>query len=212
MKNQRGISLIVVMLALVVISFAAVALLRSVDTATLITGNLAFKKAALASGDAAAEQAITWLSNNAASTILQSDSAGDGYYSTSADACDLTGSMTPNVASDNVNWTGGTAAANCNMVAEVVTPTGVATGFTVAYVINRLCNASGNPTALFALDGTTPMIWSKTSTGTSVGSTRTGTNYGNGALSGGSQIYYRITTRITGPRNTVRYIQTFVVL
>ncbi len=50
MKRQRGMALIIVLIALVIISFAATALLRSTDTATLITGNLAFKKAALASG------------------------------------------------------------------------------------------------------------------------------------------------------------------
>lgn len=48
--------------------------------------------------------------------------------------------------------------------------------------------------------------------GSTAGSTRTGSYYGNYALSGSSQVYYRITTRITGPRNTVRYLQTFVAM
>ena len=59
-------SLIVVLIALLIIGFAAVALLRSSDTSTLVTGNLAFQKSALAAGDAGTEAAITWLSANAA--------------------------------------------------------------------------------------------------------------------------------------------------
>jgi hypothetical protein len=39
-----------------------------------------------------------------------------------------------------------------------------------------------------------------------------GPDYSGFAFSGSSRTYYRITTRITGPRNTVRYTQAFVVL
>jgi Tfp pilus assembly protein PilX len=215
MKRERGISLIVVLIALVIISFAATALLRSTDTATLITGNLAFKKAALASGDAAAEQALAWINANATTTTLQSDSPANGYYSTSADSCDLTGARTPTDTSDDVGWsTTSPTHANCVMTAyRLSSPTtGVATGYTAAYVINRMCNAAGDPLALLAADGFTPMSCARISGGSTAGSTRTGAFYGNMALSGSSQVYYRITTRIFGPRSTVRYLQTFVAM
>lgn len=155
MNRQRGLSLIVVILALLIISFAATALLRSTDTATLITGNLAFKKAALASGDAAAEQALAWLNTSSAGTVLLSDQPGNGYYATSADGCDLTGSRTPSDKTDDVNWTSSQVNTSCAMYALKVTPTGVASGYTVAYVINRMCNASGDPLSLLAGDGVT---------------------------------------------------------
>ena len=210
MNRQRGISLIVVLVALIIISFAATALLRSVDTATLITGNLAFKKAALASADASNEAAAAWIAANSAGTTLQDDVVASGYYATSADACDLTGSTTPANATDNVAWSGA-ANTNCNVVATAVANAGISTGFTASYVINRMCNAAGNPSSIFAADGTTPMICSRSSSGSDLGSTRTTANYGNFALTGGTQIYYRITTRIVGPRNTVRFAQAFVV-
>ena len=214
MRTQRGISLIIVLIALVIISFAATALLRSTDTATLIAGNLSFKKAALATGDASNEVAINWLTANAAAAKMLADSSADGYYSTSADACDLTGNRTPNDATDDVDWAVAGVPANCNMSALKVSPNpaGVANGYSIAYVINRMCNAAGDPNSLLAADGATPMICSRVQGGAGSGSTRSGGAYGNLPLSGSTQTYYRITTRITGPRNTVRYVQAFVVM
>ncbi|MFZ2160595.1 MAG: hypothetical protein WAW02_00120 [Sideroxyarcus sp.] len=59
--KQRGVVLFLTLLALLVMSLAAVALIRSVDTSTLISGNLAFKQAATAGGDARIEDGINWL-------------------------------------------------------------------------------------------------------------------------------------------------------
>ena len=78
-----------------IIGFAAIALLRSSDTSTLVAGNLAFQKTALAAGDAGTEAAITWLTANGGGTTLFDDDAANGYYATTADACDLTGTRTP---------------------------------------------------------------------------------------------------------------------
>ena len=210
--KQRGISLIVVLVALLIIGFAAVALLRSSDTGTLVAGNLAFKKTALGASDAGTETALAWLVANAAGVTLYSDVAANGYYATTADACDLTGSRTAGNAADDVNWTGGAQGANCNMKARTVAPAGVPAGYTVRYVVNRVCNAAGDPNSVFAADGVTPMVCSTVGAGASEGSTRGGPSYGNTPLTGLSQTYYRITTRIDGPRNTIRYVQAFVVL
>jgi type IV pilus assembly protein PilX len=208
---QRGVSLVVVLISLLIMSFAAVALLRSTDTATLIAGNLTFKKTALASGDAGTEDAITWLTGNLAGTTLHADRVANGYYSRSAEACDLTGQRTPNDASDDVKWAGGAANANCPMVAVTVTPAGAEAGYTISYVINRVCNAAGDPGSVVAADGVTPMVCSRQTNADSSNSTRAGGAYGSMPLSGTPQTYYRITTRVTGPRNTVRYVQAFVV-
>jgi Tfp pilus assembly protein PilX len=205
------VSLIVVLISLLIMSFAAVALLRSTDTATLIAGNLTFKKTALASGDAGTETAITWLGANVAGNSLHADRVANGYYSRSAETCDLTGQTTPNDNSDDVNWTGGAPNANCPMVATNAAPAGVAPGFNIAYVINRICNAAGDPASVVAADGITPMICSRQSNQQSSNSTRSGGSYGSLPLSGQPQTYYRITTRVIGPRNTVRYVQAFVV-
>lgn len=210
--GQSGVSLLIVLIALVIIGFAAIALLRSSDTSTLVVGNLAFQKTALAAGDAGTETAATWLTANGGGTTLFEDVAASGYYSTTADACDLTGTRTPDDDDDDVNWTGVNPGDDCNMDALTVAPAGVADDFTVSYVINRVCNVPGDPNAIFGEDGATPMTCSRIGTGASEGSTRAGGSYGNTPLSGTTQTYYRITTRIDGPRNTVRYVQALVVL
>lgn len=211
--KQRGISLIVVLIALLIIGFAAVALLRSSDTSTLTIGNLAFKKTALAAGDAGTEAAIAWLGAKSLSVDLYQDDDTAGYYSTTAAACDLTGTRTPGDASDDVNWKGDEKHANCNMIGETVAAGGdVPDGYTVRYVINRMCNAPGDPGEVFAADLVTPMLCSSIGAGVSEGSTRGTGSYGNTPLAGETQTYYRITTRIEGPRNTVRYIQVLVTL
>jgi len=210
--GQSGVSLMIVLLALVIIGFAAIALLRSSDTSTLVVGNLAFQKTALAAGDAGTETAATWLTANGGGTTLFADDAANGYYATTADACDLTGTRTPDDDDDDVNWTGVNPGDDCNMDALTVAPAGVADGFTVRYVVNRVCNVPGDPNALFGPDGATPMSCSRIGTGASEGSTRAGGSYGNTPLTGTTQTYYRITTRIDGPRNTVRYVQALVVL
>jgi Tfp pilus assembly protein PilX len=209
--RQRGLSLIIVLVALLVISFAAVALLRSSDTSTLVAGNLAFQKAALAAGDAGTEEAINWLSANAADGTLFDNDAASGYFATTADNCDLTGSRTPNDDDDDVDWEGADPGADCNLAALSVTPDGVADGYTLSYVINRVCNSEGDPNAITGAGGA-PMACSRAGGGASEGSTRGGGSYGNIPLTAESQTYYRITTRIAGPRNTVRYVQAFVVI
>jgi Tfp pilus assembly protein PilX len=209
--RQRGISLLVVLIALLIITLSSVTLLRSSDTGTLVTGNLAFQKTALAAGDAGTEAAIAWLRANGGGGALFADAAASGYYASTADGCDLTGTRTARMA-DDVHWTGTDPGDECNMDARAVTPEGVADGFTVRYVINRVCNAEGDPNAVVAADGVTPMTCSRVGAGPSEGSTRSGASYGNMPLSGNGQTYYRITTRVDGPRNTARYVQALVIL
>jgi type IV pilus assembly protein PilX len=211
-RNERGISLLVVLVALVIISFAAIALMRSSDTGTLIVGNLGFQKTALAAGDAGTEAAIRWLIDNSDGARLFSDVAASGYFAATADDCDLTGARTPGNAADDVQWVGAIPGNVCGMVATVVAPPGVADGYTVRYVINRVCNAAGDPDSITAADGVTPMGCSKLTGTGGEGSTRGGASYGNTPLVAGAQTYYRITTRVDGPRDTVRYAQALVVI
>ena len=74
-----------------------------------------------------------------------------------------------------------------------------AAGNTVSYVIHRLCDAAGPPQSVNC---------AKSPAGSAGGSQSAG---GLGGLTN-NQVYYRITTRIAGPRNTVAYIQTIIAL
>ena len=193
------------LIVLVAMTLAGLALMRSVDTTTIIAGNLGFQQAATHSGDIGAETAIAWLETNNTGTTLQNDDINQGYF-----AARQGRDPAANQSWDNY-WT---TVLDPNPVATPVTSavasgnvwtllTDPVTGNTVSYSIQRLCNQAGDPVS--------------PSTGCAVSQAvviSTGSSKGTGvvALQYANQIYYRITTRITGPRNTVSYIQTIVAL
>jgi hypothetical protein len=89
------------------------------------------------------------------------------------------------------------------MVAAGTASASLVDGSTGTYVINRMCAETGSPNSVEC-----SRLQSDTSGATN--STKTGGSYGQTPLSGTSQIYYRITTRVDGPRNTSAMIQTVV--
>jgi type IV pilus assembly protein PilX len=197
--RQRGISLMVALIVLVALTLAGLSLMRSMDTTNLIAGNLAFQQSATHSGDVGTETAILWLQANAGTTTtcpdsstqptLECDNPGVGFFATRAN---------PGATQtwDNF-WT------TTLVPAGVVTlPTDAVTGNTVSYVIHRLCNAPGAPTNVPS-PGCAFSMTQSASTGNSMSAGFVQPNIS-------AQIYYRITTRIDGPRNTVSYVQTIV--
>jgi len=75
-------------------------------------------------------------------------------------------------------------------------------GYTSSYTIDRLCQLAQDPLAVGS-------NCSKSSYQVTTGSDQTA---GSQGLNSVSQVYYRITIRIDGPRNTLSYIQTIVSL
>ena len=67
---QSGMVLIVTLIVLAAMTLAGIALVRSVDTAVMIAGNLAFRQGATIAGDAGVEAARTWAANRADTLIL----------------------------------------------------------------------------------------------------------------------------------------------
>ncbi len=80
-RPQQGVVLFFALIALVVMSLAAVALIRSVDSNSMIAANLSFKQSTMLSADRGVEAALTWV--NTHSALLAADSLDDGYYATS---------------------------------------------------------------------------------------------------------------------------------
>ncbi len=152
-RRQGGVSLLFALMALVILAFGAVALTRSVDTGTLIMGNLAMKEDTLlaASAFGRPEQAVAWLSNNSSGPTLDANDTGHGYYASSIDKLDPTGNhSTATNKLSLVNWDG-----DCNGAADgtyatcdVLPFTGTAVnGNKVQWVITRLCDNVGAPSA-----------------------------------------------------------------
>ncbi len=206
MKNnrasQQGVVLIVALIALVVMSLGALAIVRSVDTNSLIAGNIAFKQSATSSGDFALDSIVTFIASKDSTTVttntaqyLNNSHPTDGYYA----VINTTGAATTGTMfkiTDEASW------ASATKVATVVSPNLAAVGMTVNYVIERMCRTNAAvPTAnncFFAAAATT--------TGSSGGSQAGGPPP---ATAGGAPLY-RVTARIAGPQNTVSYVQAYL--
>lgn len=194
-RKQGGVVLPITLIVLVAMTLAAVAMMRSVDTSSVIAGNLAFRQSATASGDNGVEAAIVWLkANNGA---LTQDSPANGYYATRQDALDMTGNRSA-ATSDNLNW--GSSSAVKSLAVD-------SAGNQVAYVIHRMCDSAG------PLNSATCSTQQGIKEGSSKGSSRQMQSYQEGAWDDVSNRgYYRITARVTGPRNTTSYVQAVVVI
>jgi len=184
---QRGVVLFIALIVLVAMSLAGVAMVRSVDTALGIAGNLAFKAATTQGTERGLQAAYTWLSANAAGTTLQNTSAASGYYSSLA--------ADPNWF-DLANW-GGAVQVNAG------TPDAV--GNVTRYIIHRMCSGADQP---YNAAGNACALYVPASGGTSGGSMAVGSFQFQGI----PQVFYRITTRVDGPRSTVSITQTSILI
>jgi Tfp pilus assembly protein PilX len=180
--KQAGVVLFIALIALIVMSLAAVALIRSVDTNTMIAGNLSFKQSALISADSGVETALGWLKNQSA---LDGNLNAQGYYATSADdAKTLADSSNAKLATGS----------NINAGLD-------RSGNTIQYIIQRMCKNTGAADTSHCLYG--PAGEDQNS--------KSHCDLSNPCLGEPTgALLYRITTKVTGPKNTVSYSQAFV--
>jgi Tfp pilus assembly protein PilX len=215
--KQRGVVLFFALIAMLVMSLAAVALIRSVDTSTLIAGNLAFRQAATTSGDSGIEAAINWLATTDANAIannikLLTNPAhpfnvtggtgaflNPGYYSNASSAVSLTNGT-------GIQW-------NNNDSMLVGTDN---SGNTVRYVIQRMCrtaNALPSTQELpLAVPPRTDCLFSdalQDNNGQDIPLPQD-VCVGAGCPAVGQAPEIRITAQVLGPRFTISYIQAFV--
>lgn len=204
-RRQSGVVLIVTLIVLIAMTLATIALVRSVDTGNLIAGNLAFKQGATRAGDSGTEAAVSWLATIAGTATSINDDPANGYYSTFVDL-DATGNGTdPN--RYLVDWDGNACnGSNLADPAHCLSPSpntvNAGAGNTIQYIVDRLCyNHQG---AL--ISGNCPTIYSALP-GESKGEKVV---YGEPPDAGVFVEFYRIISRISGPRNTVSYIESIV--
>lgn len=208
-RSSQGLSLVIVLLALVTMGFAAVALVRSIDTGTLILGNLSFKKSASASSDQSADRAITWLQANLAGNTLHSNSTTNGYYATSLNSLDVAGNSNDS-SRPKVDWLGDScggclSAGSCSSCIPPAASHSTTDGHTHRYLITRMCKTAEDPNA-----STNSCVFPTTSSsGTSPkkGELKYGENV---RFTGSTTPYYRIIVRTTGVRNTATITETYV--
>ena len=225
-RVQRGVTLLFALVTLVALSIAALALMRSVDTSTLLMGNIGFKQDATVTADQATQVALNWLSTHG--TVLNSDSLtigqGQGYYASTKEfdssnaslgkPVDATGQQVADTLNRQlVDWssngcTSGTdyPAALCSLAVPATSITG---NNSARYVIFRLCSQAGDYTNA-GYTGTCAK-WSSGGSGGANGS-HGGMSYAGGGPSSTapSGPYYRIVVRVQGARNTTSFTESIV--
>lgn len=204
-RYQHGISLMVVLVALVLMSIAAVGLIRSVDTGTLIVGNLAFKQSTTSAADAATEAAIKYLEANQAGSDLFSDDEGDGYYSTQLDNLDITGKSS-NIERTLIDWNDDDCAFAADTTWKACKKPTVkdqkTEGYATQVLITRMCEEAKSPAVTNC---------ARPIAGSAGSSPKRGeVKYGEGRLTSTAGPFYRIIVRAEGPRNTVSYTETYI--
>lgn len=197
---QQGVVLFIALMSLVVMSLAAVALIRSVDTNSQITGNLAFRQTATISSSYGIESMADTLGAQPFVNANTSDRP-NGYYAVCNDpilgAADCSSA---NLTLDST-WVPGTTSRLATGVGISTGTPGIdAFGNTVQYIVERMCNTAGAPTPASCLLA-------------AVGSDPGGPpcHYPSCAPETlNNTPIYRVTVRVSGPKNTVNYIQAFL--
>lgn len=197
-NRQEGVVLMIALIVLVAMTLAGLGMIRSIDTGTLVAGNIGFRQSAVATGDGGVEQALAWLRVNA--PTLANDNPAMGYYSTRQDNLDLTGNRTEGGV-DGVDWTGADSSqpVQARALGQID-----ASGNDVYYVIHRLCSIPGSMNL--------PAQSCATSTGVGDSSSMDAPTYDSQGLLTSNRVYYRITSKIIGPKNTVSFIQAVVLI
>ena len=187
-RKQNGVVLFIALIVLIAMSLAGVALWRSIGTGVLIAGNVAMQRASVTSSDGGIEAARLWLM--AASPTTLAVDQPQGFRSNWDERFDATTFDWANLGAPVTNF--GQAAGAPD-----------AAGFATQYVIHRMCkmpntgyNAPNQQCLLVSIAGGS--------------GSRGGGAYGATPLSGQTFIYYRVTARALGPRNTVSYTQSIM--
>jgi type IV pilus assembly protein PilX len=191
-RRERGTTLFVALVMLVAMSLAGIALMRSVDTNVLIAGNLAFRQGATAGGDWGVENARVWVTANSALLNADQPAGAAFYWANWQHSTDLIGNN-PDPTVQNYDWESGAPA-------DLGTDSA---GNRVQYVIHRLCDTAGAPIDVQCVNsslsggGASPLP----------GESKQVKGLNMDGKHGTIMVLYRVTVRISGPRNTVSFVQ-----
>jgi Tfp pilus assembly protein PilX len=190
-RAQRGTMLIIALIVLVSLTLAGVAMMRSVDTASIVAGNIAFKQSTVVASDQGIQAAYGWIFGVAGSATLYSDgvagTASQGYVASVA------ANESAQWWEDPLQW--GTAYQVNGGYAD-------ASGNIVSYLIHRMCppGLSGKaPNSTCASTADSAMVSGE-------GVDQSMPNF----FTRPPAYHYRVTVRSQGPRNSVSIVQTMI--
>ena len=191
-SRERGVVVFVAMLVMVALALAGIALLRSTDTTTVVSGNLVLKQASTSAVDRGIEQTIHALWEETPTLDRTQHNTAKNYYACvrgNSGGCLAAGAAVPKIP-DLLRSANGCAG------------TGLTTGLvanddagnTSCFVIERMCLNTG------------AAVGSNCNLSTASFGADPGTIHYTGLVRPGDA-YYRVTVRVEGPRNTVSYAQ-----
>jgi len=201
--HHRGVVMIFALIALVIMLIGALAIVRSGTTGLALAGNLGFKRDLTNQGERALAQVLDQMQTGA----LATESAREAHLPAQnyraqqfVGAAEVTPQGVPRaLLSDTAFAAVGTAAR------DIAVPD---MGVTVRYVVDRLCAAPGiaDPANCTMADALIPSGANSSTPQTA----EFGTTGGQGAAP--QQVVYRLSVRVTGPRNTQAFFQTTFTL
>jgi Tfp pilus assembly protein PilX len=184
--RERGVVLVISLIVLVALTLAGIALVRSTDTGNVISGNLAFRMAALQAVDTGVEAAFTAVT-------------GPGGFAQSADVANS--SNPAGLYFPTINDANGDGMPDVTWSAIVGTDV---QGNTVRWVVERLCaqnvgvaQADQIATNCAVVPGPPNMSFKAGAVGP------------NNPV---QSVAYRITVQVEGPRNTVVFSQSVIAM
>lgn len=236
--KQQGVVLVIALIALVAISLAGVALMRTVDTSNVVSGNIAFNEAAIQIADIGAELAYAEVNNNLyydhthnANGTLKTDGSLLELFNAPAYSTSVTNYvLNPNTGcefqtncpayyymtlqSNPQNW--------YSVLANQVSPA-LPSGYSLQYRIERMCAQSGWPATFKDASGnencralpiytagilqSNPLVDPNGSQFVDANGIPLLDANGNKPYVG--KLFYRITVKVTGPKDTTAQAQYF---
>lgn len=190
LPRQRGVVLLFSLIILVILLAGGVAVIRSMNSSMFSAGNLAFKRDLMNQGDAAISTVLVSLQSGALSAAgATAANVPAANYSATPLATNAQG--IPNALLSD------TAFAAVGVASNDIT--GATPDVTIRYVIDQLCDGS---TAALALQST-GCVFPASNTAVTGGSSQ---GIGKRAPLPAA-LLYRVSVRVTGPRNTQVFIQ-----
>lgn len=185
-RRERGVVLIFCLIVLVILLTGGVAMVRSMNSSLFSAGNLAFKRDLLNQGEQAVSFVLARFQGSGAlatSASTQSDNTALNYKA----------SQLPTNAQGIPNAMLGNDSAFSAVGVTTNDLEGATPQVQIRYVVDRLCSAAGVPTS---------------NTCVQAKSAPTGGTAGTGGISVTTSSVYRLTVRVTGPRDTQVFMQT----
>jgi type IV pilus assembly protein PilX len=182
-RGQRGVVLMVALIVLVALTLAGLSMARTTDTGVVVAGNLAFRQTASQALDTGVEAAVAAIPSD----IALSDQTVNSKYYPYMLALDADGLPA------GIAWKGAGQPAAAYTIAD---PGGL-NGYTVRYVVERMCFLGGG-----AIAGLDPKSREARCNMEDQAPGAQSNKIGSADLGSFSKINYRITVKVEGPRGT----------